>query len=259
MCYGIANERVTCHTGFMKSETGSRRRWLAGRGKGFTLFEILIVISILLLILVLVLINLQTQLMRARDSQRKTDLANLQKSYEEYFNDKQCYPYEEILETCSSDYLAPYMKKVPCDPTTKTPYIYVPGAPTLCSGYRICAKLENTHDPDIVRLGCDPVTGCGWVAGYNYCVSAGFDVAKTPDNADTAGNIGGPSPTPTPTPIPGTFACTKPQSGNPSRCSSYGDPGPPPGGDCPVTYADRNCLYNGVDQCQFAANWCRNY
>src|SRR5260221_4287727 len=175
---------------------------------GFTLTEILIAVAILAIIIILILINLKTGITRAQDGRRKTDLSKIQKAFEENYNDKQCYPDPDILSTCEGLQLMPYMRAVPCDPVRKNPYLYVPPISSQCSGYIICAKLEDLKDPDIARIGCHPVDGCGWGAGYNYCVSVGLAAA-------VPGAINGlPSPTPTPantptpTPPPGAWACS---------------------------------------------------
>lgn len=145
--------------------------------RGFSLIELLLVVSIIALILLIVFANLKTQLQKARDSQRKSDLTKIQKSFEDYFNDAMCYPAAEVLDNCGSADLSPYLKSILCDPISRDPYVYVPGSPSLCSGYRVCAKLENKEDSDIARIGCHPEDGCGFGAGYNYCVSAGVPAA----------------------------------------------------------------------------------
>jgi len=200
------------------------------RNKGFTLTELLIVISIVVLLLLLLLVNLRTQIKRANDSHRKADLNRIQKAFEEYVNDKRCYPPEGILDDCDSSTLSPFLERVPCDPVSRTPYLHVPGDSNLCGGYRVCAQLEDKNDPDIVRIGCHPDNGCGWGAGYNYCVSVGYGVTPDGYNPNVA-----PDATPTPTPSwNGPYACT-PQG----ACNYYGDPEGPifPQYGCPVSWS----------------------
>jgi prepilin-type N-terminal cleavage/methylation domain-containing protein len=196
---------------------------------GFTLTELLIVVSIVVLLLLLLLINLRTQIKRANDSHRKADLNRIQKAFEEYVNDKRCYPGQDVLSVCEGTTLAPHLPRVPCDPVTRTPYLYVPGT-DQCNGYRVCAKLEDKNDPDITRLGCHPDNGCGWGAGYNYCISIGYGVTPDGFNPDVA-----PTSTPTPTPAwNGPYACTPGGS-----CNYYGDPTDPifPQYGCPVSWS----------------------
>jgi type II secretory pathway pseudopilin PulG len=205
--------------------------------QGFTLFEILIVFSIIILIAVLILINLQSQVSKANDSRRKSDLNRIQKAFEEYYNDRQCYPYLEVLNECGGRQLDPYVKRMPCDPIRKEPYFYVNGGANLCAGYRICTKLENLKDPDIERQGCDPIAGCGYGEGYNYCVGVGIPEG-IPEMAP------GPSPTPTLTPTPaffGPYACRRGQDsqGNPvGNCNNVGNPAEL---GCPRSFSEYDC------------------
>ncbi len=204
---------------------------------GFTLMEILIVVSILLLLLFLVMLNFKTQLNRANDAKRKTDLQKIQKAYEEYFNDKGCYPDQWVLRSCGGNGLDPYLPKIPCDPVTKLPYLYVPGSPRVCSGYRVCTKLEDTKDPDITRIGCDPVSGCGFLPGYNYCVASGYESTSAGGGYATVFDPALWTPTPTVPPIfAGAYACR--QDG---QCNDVGDP---QSLGCPASFADPNCSNN---------------
>jgi prepilin-type N-terminal cleavage/methylation domain-containing protein len=211
------------------------------RQRGFTLTELLIVIAIVVILLLLLLLSINSQLFKGRDARRKADLNRIQKAFEEYLNDKQNYPYAEVLDVCGSNNLSPYIKRVPCDPVTKEPYLYVPGEP-LNSGYRVCAKLENKQDPDIERLGCHPDNGCGFGAGYNYCISVGYGVTPEDFNPNLP-----PTPTPTPTPYyAGNYACTPG-----GQCNVYDNPA---WHGCPAGYAEPTCQ----NMCGNPANRCDN-
>lgn len=211
------------------------------RDKGFTLTELLIVVSIMVILLLFIFLNIKTQLLRGRDARRKADLDKIQKSFEEYLNDKACYPGAPILNNCGSSDLSPYMSKVPCDPTSKQPYLYVVGIPNACLMYHVCAKLEDKTDPDIARIGCDPYNGCGFGMGYNYCVSYG-------SSATAVGFVpGAATVTPTPTPqFAGNYACTPG-----GVCNLYDDP---PAHGCPISFASPTCN----NQCSTPANRCVN-
>lgn len=218
--------------------------------------ELLIVLALIILIFIILLINIRTQIARGHDIKRKADLHNVQKAFEEYANDKACFPLADALANCGSADLAPYIAQVPCDPVGKNnTYLYVVGDPNACTEYHLCAKLEDLTDPDIKRLGCDPIQGCGWGAGYNYCVAEGASVVApgfVPGALPGGGGVGGGGgmPTPTATPIPGMWACTR--AGD---CNGYSDP---VGAGCPVTYQTR-CVYNGIYQCGNPLNRCKNY
>lgn len=212
------------------------------RRDGFTLTELLIVVAIIILLALLLLLTVKTQLFKGRDTRRKADLNRIQKAFEEYVNDKKCYPYAEVLQDCGSGNLSPYMRKIPCDPVTQEPYLYVAGSPSLCSGYRICTALENKSDPDIERIGCHPTNGCGFGLGYNYCVSSG--VAVTSDDFDPNFT---PSATPTPTPnYAGPYACTPG-----GQCNGYVDPA---AAGCPASYVEPDCqsvCANPANRCTY--------
>jgi len=76
-----------------------------------------------------------------RDSQRQTDLTNIQKGLEEYFVDNNQYPDSLSELTVGS---APIMDSIPTDPINKSPYVYsyVP----LAGGYTLDACLEDPQD-----------------------------------------------------------------------------------------------------------------
>jgi prepilin-type N-terminal cleavage/methylation domain-containing protein len=234
----------------------------ASARRGFTLAEILIVVMILAFILVLFLLALRNQIIKGNDMTRKTDLGKIQKVLEEYYNDKKAYPTTpptSPIANCGSADLVPYINKVPCDPVKKIPYYYISniiGTLTPQSGYVLCTTLENRSDPDITRVGCHPVVGCGWPGGegYNYCVSAGATPAE-PDFDPDAYTPEGESLTPTPTPPwidDKPWACTP---GGLSVCNSYDDP---IGAGCPFVYTE-GCVYDGAYQCTNPANRCTNW
>jgi len=194
---------------------------------GFTLSELLIAVSIVALILGVIFINWRVQIDRGYDLLRKKHLADIKRAFEEYYNDKGCYPAATILTDCEWAGLQPYLPAIPCDPVSKLPYKYVPVDDTnVCKGFRVFTSLRDTSDVDIGRLGCNGVTGCGFGAGFNYGISSGVPVAETGFNPEN-------TPTPTPPPQPGQYAC------DPNGiCNSYGNP---VASGCPVTYQASNC------------------
>jgi len=254
--------------------------------KGFTLAELLLVVALLMIIMLIFLINIRGQLNKANDARRKTDLEKIQKSLEEYYNDNHTYPAYSPFGNCGSNSgsdLTPYLPSVPCDPTSRIPYKYIPGQPFPMDGYIVCARLQDLSDPVIKKLGCDPVLGWGWGLGYNYCVSSGsvvtaagaFSGGSGSNNGNGGSNGGGSNgggsnnggngggsngggngtPTPTPTPAVGIWACTPDGS-----CNAYADPTCDGGGACcPHTYQAFGCTVNGADQCSKSVNRCTRY
>jgi Tfp pilus assembly protein PilE len=193
---------------------------------GWTLMELLIVIAIIMVLaLIFLLVNWKRSLYRADDARRKSDLANIRRAFEEYYNDNNCYPSVDVLNTCDGTALAPYLAKIPCDPSTRKPYKYQPDSDSnTCTGNRVCAQLQDWADPDITTLGCDPKEGCGWGAYWNYCLATGTTVTAP-------GFIPGLSPTPTVRPTPvfnGHYSCTP--AGD---CNFYNNPS---GSGCTVSW-----------------------
>lgn len=220
--------------------------------EGWTLAELLIVVAVIAILSVMfLLINWKRNIFRAQDAQRKSDLSDIRRSFEEYYNDNGCYPTLTILDTCEGTGLAPYLAKIPCDPTTREPYKYKPDSETnTCIGYRVCAKLQDWADPDITTLGCHPTNGCGWGAYWNYCLATGATVtAPGFDNGATPTQ--GPSPTPS---YAGNYACrpgiiSGGQVVSPGTCNNVGNPAE---FGCPASFAENDC--KGL--CGDADYWC---
>lgn len=149
--------------------------------RGFTLVELLLVVSIIgiLAAAVLATLNPITQIQKSRDLQRKSDLAQIQRALEAYYNDNSKYP----LSTPGVDYQIsgvgwgsswlPYMQKLPVDPLSSLKYAYQ--AASDGSWYKLYAKLERgTKDPQACSDGvCGPSgTPCGGTGGCNYGVTS---------------------------------------------------------------------------------------
>jgi len=173
--------------------------------KAFTLLEVLIVVTLIVVIAVVALVLLDpfSQISRARDSQRKNDLATLQKVLEDYYNDKGCYPppnkicYDTpvdvkkgtvgsqptIGQKChicgsesSSPSFSPYLSRLPCDPQHLTKdYLYNYDCPSggpcpldCNSLYRVYASLSLEFDVVCSIGGCGPPPAYG----YDYGISS---------------------------------------------------------------------------------------
>jgi len=119
--------------------------------KGFTLVELLVVISILAALIGLVFPNFMAARERARDSQRKSDLFQIQKALELYQQDNNSsfpadnneVPWGDTWKNASG--LITYMNKVPQDPMNSSDqriYFYKINN----GGYSLCACLENPVD-----------------------------------------------------------------------------------------------------------------
>lgn len=137
---------------------------------GFTLVELLIVIAILGVLASLILANMSGARERARDTQRKSDLRQLQTALRMYFNDYMKYPgfyvsggvsrIQHIATDGSvttfnwGDEFAlngnTYMAKLPQDPLSTSIYQYNYWRDSSDTDvYCAWANLENTSDPQI--------------------------------------------------------------------------------------------------------------
>ena len=142
---------------------------------GFTLIEIITAIGVLTILATVVLaaVNPIEQFRKAQDSKRKSDLAQVQRALEAYYQDFGRYPAHTttglntytINTGLGEDDNAilwgaswpPYMDVVPVDPSSSKFYIYVSDSTNGYQSYKIYASLDRgTNDPD----ACTEVTGC---------------------------------------------------------------------------------------------------
>jgi general secretion pathway protein G len=149
--------------------------------KGFTLIELLVVIAIIGSLSALFLPNFMAARERARDSQRKSDLRQIQKALEMYKQD-QVSPSFPASVACGTSTCFPnsgsqwisgtgtiYMNIVPKDPnrTTNSGYYFYSVGSGLT--YTLCACLENKADPGATGTGdCDATYTCGTDANRKY-------------------------------------------------------------------------------------------
>lgn len=160
------------------------------KNSGFTLLEILIVVSLLAVIgaAIIIFLNPLQQINKAKDSKKKSDLNVLKKSFEDYYNDKNCYPtLEEVCynprseyapneaKTCnicgnnpSSPSFTPYLATLPCDPESpKKEFLYQVDDLTCPKWFKVYSELGYKIDPVINDLGCS-AESCGPQPDYGY-------------------------------------------------------------------------------------------
>ena len=151
--------------------------WRNNNQAGFTLVELVLVIGILsvLGVLLIMVINPVTQLQKANDAKRKSELAQLQKTLEQYYSDNGKYP------AASSTKIAPggveinwgsdfpsYNTKVPADPSSSRNYAYSVGS--YQQSYRIYASLERGH---FDKQACCTTSGCSCTGATSLGLTCG--------------------------------------------------------------------------------------
>lgn len=133
--------------------------------------ELLVVIAILGILAAIGLGSFRSSQMKGRDAQRKSDLGQIQKALEMYYNDYAGYP-DSIPAGGGSWQDAKgtlYMKEVPKDPKD---FDYCYEAAANKTWYRLYAKLENSQDPGIAKTGCAAGCTCGGDNTYNYKIAS---------------------------------------------------------------------------------------
>ena len=133
-------------------------KWLALRNKetkGFTLIELLVVVGILgvLLGVIIAVFDPVGQLQKSRDAQRKSDLGQIQRALEQFYDDNNGkYPSSDgtyrILALDNTVVawgasFSPFMNILPKDPSGGRNYVYY--SPALANGqtYFLYASLER--------------------------------------------------------------------------------------------------------------------
>lgn len=144
------------------------------RREGFSLIEIVIVVTIISVLILGAIWAFQQQLAKGRDGRRKADLAKIQKMFEDYLNDNDCYSSDFLVcgSTAGTEF-EDYLAEIPCDPVNDSyyHYMYTYDVNANCpKWYKIYTKLESESDPIIAQVGC--ANGCGPSDNYSYWASS---------------------------------------------------------------------------------------
>jgi type II secretion system protein G len=141
--------------------------------RGFTLIELLVVMAILGILATVGLNSFRSSQLKSRDTRRRSDLEQVQRALEMYFNDYGSYPPAAGGQIVIGSALAwggdemkdsqetLYMKELPGDPTAGPQYCYA----STGAAYQLYARLENME----AAKGPYP---CNGVNTYNYGVAS---------------------------------------------------------------------------------------
>ena len=151
------------------------------RASGFTLIELIVVIGILgiLAVAALVVLNPLAQFQKADDARRKSDLAQIQRGLELYYQDHNQYPayttdtYQISGVVWGSNW-SPYMSVLPSDPIPTNHYVYY--VSTDGQSYYLYTSLDRPSSSDLCKgvspVPCGSTTACGSGNTCNYGVSS---------------------------------------------------------------------------------------
>ena len=253
---------------------------------GFVLLELLIVIGIMSIIFPVGFSSVNTQLQRARDFRRKSDLQNIKIAMEQYYSTVNTFPL--IAPSCGEPFVyghEVFMSEFPCDPLTHVPYLYLTDDLSNYQWYKVYTHLERSDDIIIEQIGCQD--GCGPECAYNYGVASSnisitacvwtapkstlfptptLKLTVTPIVSPIAGQISptiyieptgipssttGPIIITTPSYMQANYVCA-PGGGQDGVCEIFDDPDR---SLCPFVYLnDSTCQY----KCEDKANKCKN-
>lgn len=150
--------------------------------KGFTLIELLLVVAILGILSVISFSSFMGTIARGRDTQRKSDLAQIKKALESFNNDFGVYPDSQTgsILGCMNSSSGAFVKcpasnggfryyvrsqevnnllKFPSDPDASRVYYYTFDSST--STFALYAALENLNDKDVKNVATSP-SGADW-------------------------------------------------------------------------------------------------
>lgn len=150
--------------------------------RGFTLVELLVVIAIMVVMTAIVVSNFTKPRAQARDSQRMSDLGQLQLAINLYYD--RCSQYPAALDFTTSSCtdslgtvikLSTFIGKIPVPPSGAVSYDYATDA--TFTNYILHTTLENSNSAQKNSLqlpvtGITPAFSCydGLPANKNYCL-----------------------------------------------------------------------------------------
>lgn len=191
-----------------------------------TLIELVVVMAILGILSMIGIAQYLSSQTKAKDAQRKSDLTNIAKALEMYYNDNQRYPPSEDGKVAGINWgesftdesgQIVYMKELPQDPSGDYEYYYE--SDEAGSYYKLYARLENPRDPSLVETGYVVASLVEEDKAYNFCISSPNVICQPQTAAGSLPTSTPALPTPTNTPTPAVsydcvyYSCTTEQSG----------------------------------------------
>jgi len=164
---------------------------------GFTLIEMIVAVAIvgIMATAAIMALNPLAQFQKADNARRKSDLAQIQRALESYYQDAQRYPKDSSMGTTGGLVMngindtscpngattpcpvnwgkgwQPYMNVVPQDPTSKH-YVYYAPVSLNGQGYCLYASLDKETSSDACKANVGTPCGtaaCGGTCNFGVC------------------------------------------------------------------------------------------
>jgi len=136
---------------------------------GFTLVELLVVIAIISILTIISTASYSSAQIKARDSERKSNLDAMSKALMLYYSDTGFFPNltsNQLFGNISVGFTGAngivYMRETPLDPKDENEYKYV--YKTDGKMFNLFANLENKHDSQ-----CKDINNDYTIDGVDYC------------------------------------------------------------------------------------------
>lgn len=158
--------------------------------KGVTLIEITIVVTILAILMIAAVSTLNPiyQMKKGHDATRRKDLKRISIAFEEFYNDKGCYPDQDKINglDCGSHEFY-QLNPWPCDPNGTTYDVIVsPDGSDCPTGFIVTTKLETEKTDKQCNYGVAS-TNKNWTSATcaSTIVTTALDPTNTPIIAAT--------------------------------------------------------------------------